>query len=160
MYKPNPLHLANQELDAEKRNLKQRLTKEELEDIYPAIWLSGVSELAFEDLIIDNKSVGIRIGFSVQQHSEPPVTGYIRFRRVYVDLVGMAEAHLPYLLPPELRPPQGDPELRREYIWTSVGPAVEARWALWVTFDNCVFVNITRICVIYSCHYNRAQKWY
>jgi hypothetical protein len=26
-------------------------------------------------------------------------------------------------------------------MWTRVGPAVQIEWGLWVTFDNCVFVN-------------------
>ena len=138
-----------------------------LNDNYPAIWLSAVAELAFEDLIINNRSVGIRIGVTVQDR-EPVldgravVTGYITFRRVYVDVVGQTEASPPALeeLPPELRPPHGDPNQVHAYVWTHIGPGVEIEWGLWVKFDNCVFVNSSLDAATYDPSVGASQHGY
>ena len=56
---------------------------------YPAIWISGAGEIAFEDLIIRNRKVGINLGVMRRgiNHIGNDDASYCIFRNVSVDVV-------------------------------------------------------------------------
>lgn len=122
----------------------------------PAIWISGASEIAFEDLLIRNRRIGIYLGKAREgfNHRNNDDASYCYFRNVCIDVIG---ASVSYLNPrdrqeiiqemvrarPELRPFVNDParinpEIE-QYVHERVGPCVYSEKGLKVAFENCVF---------------------
>jgi hypothetical protein len=127
-----------------------------LNENYPAIWISGAAEIAFEDLIIRNRKVGINLGVarSGVTHINNDDAAYCIFRNVCIDVIGSSanylsqednsrvtaqiiEAH------PELAPQANNPNiinpLIERHIHERVGPCVHSEKGLKVRFENCVF---------------------
>jgi hypothetical protein len=122
---------------------------------YPAIWISGAKEIAFEDLIIRYRKVGINLGvlqggFS---HIDNDDASYCLFRNVCIDVVylsaNVSEEDRINIIE-EIR--KDHPELANmhysstewnthlaRHIQERVGPCVNCEKGLKVAFENCVF---------------------
>jgi hypothetical protein len=124
---------------------------------HPAIWISGASEIAFED-IIRNRRVGIYLGVARRgsNHMNNDDASYCMFRNVSIDVIGSSANYLhpdddskiiqeikrvrPDLapLPVETNRNIFNP-LIEDYVHKRVGPCVYSEKGLNVRFENCVF---------------------
>jgi hypothetical protein len=123
---------------------------------YPAIWISGASEIAFEDLIIRNRKVGINLGVARRgiNHTGNDDASYCLFHNVSIDVVYLSmnvsqedrtriiesiRGDHPELANVPSGSAQWNPYLAR-HIQERVGPCVHCEKGLKIRFEKCVFI--------------------